>query len=617
MKRFVPLLITILGGWIFIVAFFIPAWQESGEVVAVWFDILAAIAYILGGGNLLKVHLKKISDRVAGWGYSAVVILSFLLTLWVGLFKVGTTPMANTEFYGESLVPFPLAWMPDFSTNGTIPEHPNGTPLPASVRAQIRQLDERIIFDGWMTSAQVDDLYGYKESLLWQMRIERLSKQAQPPDLLRRKIRYLPDHELLAFKGPMSEEDLTTLKTLFLSKPYALEAIAKLAELSRRETRLENVTPPAAFRIPGNQASIARLDGTTLALTGPMSEDQRRQMAVDWTSPRRVRPFTAEERRQWIENINQHGPPLTESQLEAAEKAFNRAWQPEVLVQAINSAGVAPPQLKTRRELYDEQQAGVQPLTPEKPRGEDTVLNDAQITVVDAFAADPATLLGDFKQRLKAAGEVLPAQEAAIDKFLDSQPTLAEWQRDLARDLQVAAVSGSQRQSPLSSGQLNFLLADIRAAEAWEHTVNDLFQKSHVSRFPWSGHYESSGSPFWWAYTYIFQPVTATMFALLAFYVASAAFRAFRAKNLEAMLLLGTAFLMLLCNTYAGAFLTSWVPDSLSALRADELKSYIIKLFITTGNRAILIGIALGTAATSLKILLAVDRSYLGSGDEG
>ena len=60
MKRNIPLLITALGGFILILAYFIPATQNWGEVAAIWFDILASIAFILGGGNLLKIHLKKI-----------------------------------------------------------------------------------------------------------------------------------------------------------------------------------------------------------------------------------------------------------------------------------------------------------------------------------------------------------------------------------------------------------------------------------------------------------------------------------------------------------------------------------------------------------------------------
>ena len=57
------------------------------------------------------------------------------------------------------------------------------------------------------------------------------------------------------------------------------------------------------------------------------------------------------------------------------------------------------------------------------------------------------------------------------------------------------------------------------------------------------GETQGSGSMFWWFYEYAFKPLTSTMFAMLAFYVASAAFRAFRAKNFEAILLLSTAFM--------------------------------------------------------------------------
>ncbi len=135
--------------------------------------------------------------------------------------------------------------------------------------------------------------------------------------------------------------------------------------------------------------------------------------------------------------------------------------------------------------------------------------------------------------------------------------------------------------------------------------------------YPWSGSYRENGVAFWWMYEYVFKPLTATMFSMLAFYIASAAFRAFRAKNVEAMLLLSTAFIILLGRTFAGVWLTGWIPEDseFQGLRLENLTVYIMKVFNTAGNRAIMIGVALGIASTSLKVLLGVDRSYLGSGD--
>ena len=103
MKRNIPLLITALGGFILIIAYFIPATQGWGEVAANWFDVLASIAFILGGGNLIKIHLKKISDKSVGWAYSAITISAFVITLFVGLGKVGVSP--NPQY-------------PDFSLSG-------------------------------------------------------------------------------------------------------------------------------------------------------------------------------------------------------------------------------------------------------------------------------------------------------------------------------------------------------------------------------------------------------------------------------------------------------------------------------------------------------------------
>lgn len=154
--------------------------------------------------------------------------------------------------------------------------------------------------------------------------------------------------------------------------------------------------------------------------------------------------------------------------------------------------------------------------------------------------------------------------------------------------------------------------------------------------YSWSGDYVQEGSAFWWAYNYAIYPLTSTMFAMLAFFVASAAFRAFRAKNVAAFMLLGTAFIVLLGRTYAGIFLTGWLPYSEAlpldpaewgpiwhnmswwqqmfyGLRLDRLTEVIMNVFNLAGSRAIAIGIALGVVSTSLKVLLGVDRSYLGS----
>ncbi len=131
--------------------------------------------------------------------------------------------------------------------------------------------------------------------------------------------------------------------------------------------------------------------------------------------------------------------------------------------------------------------------------------------------------------------------------------------------------------------------------------------------YTWSGSYQEEGSALWWLYEYVMSPVIATMFSLLAFYVASAAYRAFRAKNIEAAVLLGTAFIVLLGRTYAGTVLTAWMPEQLEALTFPGATAVIMAVFATAGQRAIMIGIALGIAAISLRVILGLDRSYLGT----
>ena len=112
-------------------------------------------------------------------------------------------------------------------------------------------------------------------------------------------------------------------------------------------------------------------------------------------------------------------------------------------------------------------------------------------------------------------------------------------------------------------------------------------------------------------YFNVLAPVTATMFALLAFFIASAAYRAFRARTLLASLLLSAAVIVMLGRVPVGDILTSWMPEG---LRFSDIARYILDFPNTAAKRAIYIGVGLGVAATSLKIILGIERTWLGGG---
>jgi hypothetical protein len=111
------------------------------------------------------------------------------------------------------------------------------------------------------------------------------------------------------------------------------------------------------------------------------------------------------------------------------------------------------------------------------------------------------------------------------------------------------------------------------------------------------------GRVFRWIYIYVFAPCNATMFALLAFFVASAAFRAFRARNIEAALLLGTAILMMLGRAPIGRALSDSLPD---------IAQWLLDVPSNGGRRAIMMGAAIGAIATGLRVILGLERSHLG-----
>jgi hypothetical protein len=118
------------------------------------------------------------------------------------------------------------------------------------------------------------------------------------------------------------------------------------------------------------------------------------------------------------------------------------------------------------------------------------------------------------------------------------------------------------------------------------------------------GEVTDPGAWFTAVFTAIYDPLLATIFSLLAFFVASAAYRAFRLRSPEAAVLLTSAFIVLLGRTPLGTWASNLLPTWLSALRIDTLAVWIMSVPNVAGQRAVLIGVALGVAAMTVRILL-------------
>src|SRR6185312_9448251 len=85
-----------------------------------------------------------------------------------------------------------------------------------------------------------------------------------------------------------------------------------------------------------------------------------------------------------------------------------------------------------------------------------------------------------------------------------------------------------------------------------------------------------------WIYDWIYSPMSSTMFALLAFFIASAAFRAFRIRTVEAGLLAAAALIVMLGRVPLGDAITRAIVDHpglphwLRDVRIGDLQQWVM-----------------------------------------
>ena len=112
-----------------------------------------------------------------------------------------------------------------------------------------------------------------------------------------------------------------------------------------------------------------------------------------------------------------------------------------------------------------------------------------------------------------------------------------------------------------------------------------------------------ASEPVTWVYNEIYAHMDATIFSLLAFFIASAAYRAFRLRSLEASILLLVGALMLLGRAPVGGAMWEGFPN---------IATWLLNVPNAAGTRAITIGIAIGAILLAVRQLMGVERGYLG-----
>ncbi len=126
-----------------------------------------------------------------------------------------------------------------------------------------------------------------------------------------------------------------------------------------------------------------------------------------------------------------------------------------------------------------------------------------------------------------------------------------------------------------------------------------------------------AGSIYMWIFDYMNTPAAATVFSLLAFYIASAAYRAFRVRTIDATIMLIATLIVMVGRVPWGEifseFMTSKISPHLAVLRLDKLTSFFLNYPTVAARRAVYLGIALATVSTSLRVILGIERTYMGS----
>jgi hypothetical protein len=100
-------------------------------------------------------------------------------------------------------------------------------------------------------------------------------------------------------------------------------------------------------------------------------------------------------------------------------------------------------------------------------------------------------------------------------------------------------------------------------------------------------------------------------FSMIAFFIASASYRAFRLRSVESSMMMTAALIVMLASTGFGTAITSHLPDGESFwanFRIEHISEWLLTRVNAPAQRGILFGLTVGGLAVSLRLWLSLER---------
>lgn len=108
----------------------------------------------------------------------------------------------------------------------------------------------------------------------------------------------------------------------------------------------------------------------------------------------------------------------------------------------------------------------------------------------------------------------------------------------------------------------------------------------------------------------LYVPLGVAMMSTLAFYIVSAAYRAFRVTNIDSILMMAAAVIVMLGQIPFGMWITSWLPAEgiASSLRIENMSNWFMTVVNMSVQRAIGFGLGVGAIAMALRVWFSLER---------